>query len=201
MNIDLSVIAITTASSGEGDTLDTKVVNIVATSSTRAPLDLHKISNMIKETDYNPKRFPGLIYRLKKPKTTTLMFSTGKLVCTGGKTIEMVDKAVNTVLNNIAMIGIGVPIDPEIKIQNIVATSDLKRELNLPTVAMTLGLENVEYEPEQFPGLVYRVDSPKVVMLLFGSGKVVIVGAKKVEEIEIALQEMRRELSGATLLN
>ena len=80
-------------------------------------------------------------------------------------------------------------------IQNIVATSDLGGELNLSEVAIALGLENVEYEPEQFPGLVYRIREPKVALLLFGSGKIVCAGARTIEDVSLAVDKVSKELS------
>ena len=91
--------------------------------------------------------------------------------------------------------------EPTITVQNIVAVYDLKSDLNLNAIAITLGLERVEYEPEQFPGLVYRVADPKVVMLLFGSGKVVCTGAKKEEDIKTGLDTLKKELRAAGLLH
>ncbi|MGA1822668.1 MAG: TATA-box-binding protein [Thermoplasmatota archaeon] len=180
--------------------MDIKVENMVASSSAEAVLDLPKISMRLEDAEYIPEKFPGLIYKLKDPKTALLLFTSGKIVCTGAKNVEMVHKAVNTVLTEIGKLGIEVTKDPEIIIQNIVATSDLKRDLNLNSLAITLGLEKVEYEPEQFPGLVYRVGEPKVVLLLFGSGKIVCTGAKEIEEIGIALDVVVKELRGAGLI-
>jgi transcription initiation factor TFIID TATA-box-binding protein len=180
--------------------MEVKVENVVASSSAEAPLDLQKISMRLEDAEYVPEKFPGLIYKLKEPKTALLLFTSGKIVCTGAKTPEMVHKAVNTVLGEISKLGIEVTDDPEIIIQNIVATSDLKKELNLNSLAISLGLEKVEYEPEQFPGLVYRVDEPRVVALLFGSGKIVCTGAKVIKDIEIALNEIVRELTDAALI-
>lgn len=180
--------------------MDINVENVVASGSTGTELDLQKISMALDDAEYVPEKFPGLIYKLKEPKTAMLLFTSGKLVCTGAKNIEMVNEAVSKVLGNIRKIGIDVTDSPEIKIQNIVATADMKRDLNLNTIAITLGLERVEYEPEQFPGLVYRVDEPRVVMLLFGSGKIVCTGAKVIEDIDIALKQVMKELSDAGLI-
>jgi len=184
----------------KGETMDINIQNMVASGFAGTSLDLNKISTSIDDAEYVPSKFPGLVYKLKKPKTALLLFSSGKFVCTGAKNVEMVHKAVSIVMGNIKKLGINVSKDPQIKIQNIVATADLKRVLNLVTIAMSLGLERVEYEPEQFPGLVYRVAKPKVVMLLFGSGKIVCTGAKEVKDIEIALQEVVRELTDAGLI-
>ncbi len=180
--------------------MDIKVENVVASGSAGTTLDLKKISMALDEAEYVPEKFPGLIYKLKEPKTAMLLFTSGKLVCTGAKNVEMVNEAVRIVLGNIEKLGIKVSKDPQIKIQNIVATADLKKELNLNTIAISLGLERVEYEPEQFPGLVYRVEKPRVVMLLFGSGKIVCTGAKEKKEIDIALQQVVKELTDAGLI-
>ena len=93
-----------------------------------------------------------------------------------------------------------IKVEPKIEVQNIVASSDLGQEINLNAIAMSLGLERVEYEPEQFPGLVYRLDVPKVVVLLFGSGKLVCTGARKPSDVDDAVNKITEELKAAGLL-
>ena len=83
----------------------------------------------------------------------------------------------------------------------MVAMADLKADLNLNEVATGLGLENVEYEPEQFPGLVYRLKEPKVAMLLFASGKIVCTGARSTEDASKAVEKLSEELSSLGLLH
>jgi len=180
--------------------MEINVENVVASASAGALLDLKKISMELEGAEYVPEKFPGLIYRIKEPKTALLLFSSGKMVCTGAKSIEMANDVVRMVLKRIEKLGVKVTDDPDVRIQNIVATTDLNRELNLNSIAITLGLERVEYEPEQFPGLVYRVDQPKVVALLFGSGKVVCTGARELKDIDIALGKIVKELTDASLL-
>lgn len=180
--------------------MDINVENVVASASAGTELDLQKIALELEGAEYSPERFPGLIYRMKEPKTAILLFSSGKMVCTGTKSVEMANKVVRMVLKKIAKTGVKVTSEPDVKIQNIVATTDLKRELNLNSIAITLGLERVEYEPEQFPGLVYRVQKPKVVALLFGSGKVVCTGARETSDIDKAMAEIVRELTEAGLI-
>ncbi|RLF54286.1 MAG: TATA-box-binding protein, partial [Thermoplasmata archaeon] len=158
-----------------------EVENIVASTAFADRLDLDYIAQELEGAEYEPEQFPGLVYRLKEPKTATLLFRSGKANCTGAKTIEDVKRTVEIIKNKLKDLGIEVYENPEIVIQNIVAISDLGTELNLNDVAMGLGLENVEYEPEQFPGLVYRLKEPRVAMLLFGSGKIVCTGARKIE--------------------
>ncbi|MFO7832898.1 MAG: TATA-box-binding protein, partial [Halohasta sp.] len=90
--------------------------------------------------------------------------------------------------------------DPEITVQNIVTSADLGTDLNLNAIAIGLGLENIEYEPEQFPGLVYRLDDPDVVALLFGSGKLVITGGKEPSDAEAAVDVITDRLDDLGLL-
>ena len=177
-----------------------RVENVVATSTIGAELDLNNIVLALEGAEYNPEKFPGIVYRLKDPKTTTLIFRSGKVVCTGAKSDVEVKKAINVVVANLADAGFEVIKDPEVTVQNMVATADLKARLNLTTIALSLGMENVEYEPDQFPGLVYRLDEPKVVALLFTSGKVVCTGAKKREDIILAVERILTELSNAGLM-
>jgi transcription initiation factor TFIID TATA-box-binding protein len=176
------------------------VENIVASTSFADKLDLDVIAQSLEEAEYEPEQFPGLVYRLNEPKTATLLFRSGKANCTGAKNVEDVRKTVRIIAEKLEKIGVKVYKNPEIVIQNIVATSDLGGELNLSEVAMALGLENVEYEPEQFPGLVYRFKEPKVAMLLFGSGKIVCAGARKTEDVLLAVDKLSKELSSLGLL-
>ncbi|MCJ7488762.1 MAG: TATA-box-binding protein, partial [Thermoplasmata archaeon] len=145
-----------------------KIENVVASAALGVELDLPAIALTLDGAEYEPEQFPGLIYRLKEPKTATLLFRSGKVVCTGAKSLEQVKIAVGKVVKQIEAAGVVVKGVPDIVVQNIVATSDLGAKINLNSTAITLGLERIEYEPEQFPGLVYRLESPKVVMLLFG---------------------------------
>jgi transcription initiation factor TFIID TATA-box-binding protein len=176
------------------------VENIVASTSFADKLDLDVIAQSLEEAEYEPEQFPGLVYRLDNPKTATLLFRSGKANCTGAKNVEDVRKTVNIIADKLRKLNVDVYKDLKIVIQNIVAISDLETELNLNEVAMGLGLENVEYEPEQFPGLVYRISDPKVAMLLFGSGKIVCAGARKTEDVVLAVEKLSKELSSLGLL-
>jgi transcription initiation factor TFIID TATA-box-binding protein len=178
-----------------------RIENVVASTSLGQELDLKAIALSLLGSEYEPEQFPGLIYRIKDPKTAILLFRSGKVVCTGAKSLESVRTAIALVSKQIASAGISVKKDPEIVVQNIVATSDLGAQVDLNTVALTLGLTQVEYEPEQFPGLVYRLEDPKVVLLMFGSGKVVCTGARKPEDVERAVEKITAELKSHGLLH
>jgi len=177
------------------------IENVVASTYLGQELDLNAIEEALDGAEYNPQQFPGLVYRLKDPKTATLLFRSGKVVCTGAKSLEDVKIAIGKVAKDLEKAKIFITIQPNIEVQNIVASSDLEQDINLNTVAITLGLEKVEYEPEQFPGLVYRLDDPKVVVLLFGSGKMVCTGAKVPGDVVRAVDKIAAELRAAGLMN
>nr|WP_082146822.1 TATA-box-binding protein [Halostagnicola sp. A56] len=96
---------------------------------------------------------------------------------------EEVRESLSIVSETLRELGIEVTETPTIEIQNIVASVDFGTRFNLNATAIGLGLEDVEYEPEQFPGLVYRLEDPSAVALLFGSGRAVITGAKTTDAV------------------
>jgi transcription initiation factor TFIID TATA-box-binding protein len=177
-----------------------RIENVVASTSLADELDLPRIALGLQGTEYAPDQFPGVIYRLKEPKTATLLFHSGKMVCTGGRSMRQVETSVDIVAQQIHDLGQRVTMHPRIQVQNIVASSSIESEINLNAVAVTLGLDRVEYEPEQFPGLVCRIDEPRVVILLFGSGKLVCTGARKPSDIEVAIKKITKELRDAGLI-
>jgi transcription initiation factor TFIID TATA-box-binding protein len=179
---------------------EVKVENIVASTTFADKLDLDVIAQSLEDAEYEPEQFPGLVYRLTTPKTATLLFRSGAANCTGAKNLEDVKTTIKIITEKLEKIGVKVHKNPDIVIQNIVATSDLGGEFNLSEVAIALGLENVEYEPEQFPGLVYRIKEPKVAMLLFGSGKIVCAGARTLDDVTKAVDKLAKELSSLGFL-
>lgn len=173
---------------------------MVASTSLGDELDLQQVALTLEGSEYEPEQFPGVIYRLKQPKTAILLFRSGKVVCTGGKSMREVEESIRIVSEVIRKGGQKILRQPKIQVQNIVATSDLESEINLNSIAITLGLDRVEYEPEQFPGLVCRLDEPRVVVLLFGSGKLVCTGARKPSDVALAVEKITKELQDAGLL-
>lgn len=178
-----------------------KVENVVASSDIGQELDLDTLSGDLHAADYNPDNFPGLVYRMTDPKAAALIFRSGKVVCTGAQSVDDVKAALDYVFDELRELGVEVTASPSIEIQNIVSSADLGQTLNLNAIAIGLGLENIEYEPEQFPGLVYRLDDPEVVALLFGSGKLVITGGKQLEDAEQALTAIEDRLGDLGLLS
>lgn len=176
------------------------IENVVASTGIDQELNLNAIAMDLPGVDYDPERFPGLVYRTQDPKSAALIFRSGKIVCTGADSVPAVHEALDIVFDVLTELGIEVPDEPTVTIQNIVSSADLGARLNLNALAIGLGLENIEYEPEQFPGLVYRLDDPAVVCLLFGSGKLVITGGKKPGQAEDALVMVAEQIDNLGLL-
>ena len=176
------------------------IENVVASTSLEQEVDLETLANDLDDVRYLPDQFPGLIYRTHDPKATSLLFRSGKIVCTGASSVDDVEDAIRQTFDTLQKLGIEVADDPEITVQNIVTCGDLGERLRLNAVAIGFGLENVEYEPEQFPGLVYRPEDENVVTLLFGSGKVVITGGKQPADAEQAIETAFSRLQELDLL-
>ncbi len=157
------------------------IENVVASATVDQKIDLIDVTKKFPDTEYHPDQFPGLVFRIKTPKTATLIFRTGKMVCTGAKSEEMAKNAVKTVVQKLRKGGIKIKKDAEITVQNIVAAINLGGKIHLEQAARKL--PRSMYEPEQFPGLIHRMLEPKTVILLFASGKLVCTGAKKEKDV------------------
>ncbi|TES98011.1 MAG: TATA-box-binding protein [Promethearchaeota archaeon] len=173
--------------------LDYKIENVVATVVVEITekIDLNIIARKHADVEYNPERFPGLVMRILKPKATILIFSTGKMVVTGLRKANEAGQVVEKVLKNIRKAGIKVS-NPEITIQNIVASGDLHTNIDLNMAAIVM--EYAMYEPEVFPGLIYRMQEPKTVFLIFSTGRIVCTGAKKKEIVREAVRKLNKEV-------
>jgi transcription initiation factor TFIID TATA-box-binding protein len=169
-----------------------RVVNIVVSAALGHDIPLEKMAATLSNTEYNPEQFPGLVIRIKEPKTSALIFSSGKIVCTGARTLDMVEESIKKIIKSLEKIGIKIKKAPEYKIQNIVAAGSVGMALNLNVLAMRL--DNTEYEPEQFPGLVYKMPEVKATFLLFSNGKIVCTGTKSEAEVHIALDKLIEKL-------
>ncbi|MBW2984924.1 TATA-box-binding protein [Candidatus Woesearchaeota archaeon] len=167
---------------------DIRVVNIVVSTSLEHDIPLEKMAATLSNTEYNPEQFPGLVIRIKEPKTSALIFSSGKVVCTGARSMDKVEESIKKIIKSLEKINVKIKIKPEVKIQNIVASGSVGMDLNLNTLAMKL--DNTEYEPEQFPGLVYKLAEAKATFLLFSNGKIVCTGTKSEKEVHAALDKL-----------
>ena len=172
-----------------------KIQNIVATASLGKPVPLTKLSRTQPNTEYNPETFPGLVLRIKEPKSAVLVFSSGNLVCTGTKSTLQVRQVIDAVIKQLKKINVKITTKPKITVQNIVASGTINLKLNLNFLA--LEMQNTEYEPEQFPGLVYKLIEPNATFLLFRNGKLVCTGTKNKEQLENSMTQLLKNVKEA----
>ncbi|MDO9523655.1 MAG: TATA-box-binding protein [Methanocorpusculum sp.] len=171
-----------------------KIENIVASGVIAEAIDLAEISEKIDGCELNTKRFPGAVYRIDNPKMASLIFSSGKVVLTGIRNEAALDEGLAKVLASLKEAGVKVLDVPRVAVTNIVCSYDIGRFINLNRVVATLSLEAIEYEPEQFPGLVYRIKDPKIVALLFSSGKIILTGGKNLDDVRRGLDFLEESL-------
>src|SRR3989339_272545 len=165
-----------------------KIQNIVVSTSLEHDIPLIKLAETLPNTEYNPEQFPGLVLRIKDPKTSALIFSSGKVVCTGARTMADVDRSIQSIIKSLKKLDINVTIKPVITVQNIVASGSIGMDLNLNVLGIKL--PNTEYEPEQFPGLVHKLKGTNATFLLFSNGKIVCTGTKTELEVNDATDKL-----------
>ena len=175
-----------------------RIENVVASATLNQRIDLKAVVKGNPTVEYRPETFPGLVFRIKRPKSAILIFRTGKMVCTGAKSEKEAKRAVRKVVRELKKSGIIIVGKPEIKVVNMVASANLSGRIELEDCAYSLG--RTMYEPEQFPGLIYRMDEPKVVILLFASGKLVCTGATKEEDVYKAVGKLHKKLEENELI-
>jgi transcription initiation factor TFIID TATA-box-binding protein len=171
-----------------------KIENMVASGAIADSIDLVALSEKVKNCELNKKRFPGAVYRIENPKIACLIFSTGKIVMTGIRNKKALTDGLAVVMKSLKKAGVDTHKEPKVAITNMVCSYNIGTRINLNKVAVTLNVENIEYEPEQFPGLVYRVKDPRVVILLFSSGKIILTGGKNIEEIKKGVDHIEKTL-------
>jgi len=174
--------------SGKNNPYNVVIQNVVAVASLEQNMDLLSIMKTFRNVEYRPKRFPGLVFRLKRPKTATLIFGSGKLVCTGAKSEKMAKSVVKKVVRELRKEGFIIRRISKIDIVNMVGTADVGGEVDLEAASEIL--DNIMYEPEQFPGMIYRMEEPKVVILIFRSGKLVLTGGRREKQVHEAAEKI-----------
>jgi len=171
-----------------------KIENIVASGAIADFIDLAEVAKKVDHCELNTKRFPGAVFRIKEPKSASLIFSSGKVVLTGIRNTEALATGLAIIVRSLKEAGVETYEEPRVVVTNIVCSYDIGKYINLNRVVITLNLENIEYEPEQFPGLVYRIHDPKIVALLFSSGKIILTGGKNIEDIKRGLDLLEQKL-------
>ena len=171
-----------------------KIENIVASGIIAESIDLAEFSGKVENCELNKKRFPGAVYRIANPKIACLIFSSGKIVITGVRNDKALADGLAIVIKSLKDAGIAPLKEPKVTVTNMVCSYNLERFINLNKLAVTLNIENVEYEPEQFPGLVYRIGDPKIVVLIFSSGKIILTGGKTLDDVRKGLDVLEKKL-------
>ena len=174
------------------------IENVVASATIDQKLDLRDITKKFPDVEWHPDTFPGAVFRIKNPKTATLLFRTGKMVCTGAKSEDLARKAVKLVVQKLRKGGIKIKKEATVTIQNIVASISLGGRVSLEQAARTL--PRSMYEPEQFPGLIFRMLDPKTVILIFSSGKLVCTGGKTEKDVYRAVNQVHNLLEEKDLM-
>jgi len=179
------------------------IENIVVSATVKHGIELSSVVKAFPDAEYRPGRFPGLVFRLKKPKTSTLIFGSGKMICTGGRSEKEAERALRKLVKVLREGGILIVGKPEIKIVNVVATVNLGGSVDLLELYESeRGMRGrIVYEPEQFPGLIYRMEGPRAVFLIFSSGKLVCTGARTEEDVHQAVMELHRKLEQKNLIH
>lgn len=179
--------------------MDYKIVNLVASSSLGSNLDLYNLATAIPEIEYEPEQFPGAILKMAEPKVSLLLFKNGNIIISGAAFEKDIKTAIKKATKIISEVQKNVTLKQRIsyKIVNLVATSSLNKQIDLFNAAVTL--DNIEYEPEQFPGAIVRLFNPKLTILLFKNGKLICAGAKSEEDIVAGLNKLKKVINSAKL--
>ena len=174
-----------------------KIVNVVASGSLDAEFDLERVAADIGSiAEYDPDKYPGMYLRFRENDPLIIVYRTGKYIVTGADSKEEAHAIRERFLNLLADNRmIAEPDDEWFRVQNLVCTAELGESLNLNALVIGLGLESTEYEPEQFPGLIYRPSGADSVVLLFASGRVVITGSPNLDEAEETLAALQDEVT------
>ena len=172
-----------------------KIENIVASGVIAESIDLVEFSSKVENCELNKKRFPGAVYRIADPKIACLIFSSGKIVLTGIRNTKALAEGLAIVIKSLKKVGIEPLAEPKVVITNMVCSYNLGKYININKLSVTLNLENIEYEPEQFPGLVYRIKEPRIVVLIFSSGKIILTGGRNITDVKKGLDFLEEKLS------
>jgi transcription initiation factor TFIID TATA-box-binding protein len=177
-----------------------KIENIIAFAELADGFEINKLAENAPEFIFNRDEFNGLTLKLEDPKTAVLILPTGKVICTGAKDIVDAEKSLKILINKLKKRKIKLKPKPKLKIQNVIASIDLKKELDLSLISSGLSLENITYEPDNFPGLIYKLNDIGATILLFSSGKIVSIGANNIEDASMSIEIMKENISSIEIL-
>jgi len=171
-----------------------EVVNIAAVGELGGEVDIEQVAkdSELPVSNFNPENNATFL-RFEEDGELVILYTSGKYILRGGDDFDNMYRVNDQFLSHLSQLGLKIS-DPTLETKNVVVVGDLERELNLEALMIGLGLEQAEYEPEQFPGLVYRPPDRSCVMLVFASGKVVITGSKTRSEAQGAFDQFEKEI-------
>ena len=172
-----------------------KIENIVAYAQIADGFEIDDLAEMIPDFEYKPEEFKGLTLKLDYPKAAILIHSNGKVFCTGAKSIEDVESSIDRAIDKMKAVKISVKSKPKIEIQNIIASTNIEKELHLSSISKGLIMEHVDYKPEEFPGLLYKIDYLGAIVIVFSSGRIVCTGTKTIDDASKAIELVKEKLS------
>lgn len=175
--------------------LPVHIEDITSATNIGSEIPLEKFVEENEEAEFDSEHTDGVVFRLKEPKSTALVFHHGKIICTGSKSIQQAKEAIDIVVERVANLGIDVPQDPEIGIEKIVAAFRMTDPFDLQKVADSL--EGSVYDPEKLPGVVYRMTEPKSEFLIRENGKIICTGSNSIKDIQAAVKDLKEKLDRA----
>lgn len=176
------------------------IQNVVGAGNLGTELDLQELAISLHGSEYDEDKIPAIVWNKPNPGTV-MIFRSGKISITGAKHPDQIDSIAREIWEKLTEIDVPVQdTPPETTIENIVANTTIGESINLNAAVIAFGLENAEYEPEVFPGMVYRDGETGVVCMLFASGKLVVVGAKTIKVSEQAVERVKSVLRENNLL-
>lgn len=171
------------------------IENIVASAQISSSFDIETLSEKLPGSSYNPDEFDGLTIKFETPKIAVLILSNGKAICTGGKNQEESKDAMNKTVKKIKDAGFEAKTNFKTTIENIILSTDFNKMLNLESISKGLYFKHVDYNPKDFPGLIYRAEEYNSVLILFSSGRLVCTGAKKIDDGNKAINKIKEKLT------
>ncbi len=175
--------------------LPVHIEDVTAVTDLDADIPLEKLVSENEEAGFDAEHAEGVVFKLREPKATALVFPSGKIVCTGSKSIQQAKIAIDQVVERIGQLGVAVPDDPEITIEKIVAAFRMTAPFELEKVAELL--EGAEYDPEKIEGVVYRTTEPKSEFLILKNGKIICTGSNSIKEIQSSVKSLKEKLNKA----
>jgi transcription initiation factor TFIID TATA-box-binding protein len=171
-----------------------EVVNIAAVGDLGTEVDIQQIAHDsdLPVSNYDPE-YNATFLRFEKDRELVILYTSGKYILRGGDEFDNMHRVNDQFLTYLTELGLEID-NPSLEIKNVVSVGNLQREVNLEALMIGLGLEQAEYEPEQFPGLVYRPIESRCVLLVFASGKVVVTGGRTKEDDQSAFDHLKAKV-------